>query len=498
VVKVNAAGTGLVYAGYVGGDAFDTAWGIAVDAQGRAYVAGQTESSQSTFPTGSGMGSLPTINGTYRGAIDGFVARVKADGTGLDYAGYIGGNGLDEVYGVAVDASNNAYVSGRTESSDATFPAGSGMGSLTSFNRTYGGLSDVFLLKINSAGSGLIYAGYIGGSAKDQGGRLALDASGNAYVTGSVAGPLAPGLLRNASGGPIPMFDPTFNGLVDGFVVKVNNAGTGLVYAGYIGGDSADAGLTVAVDPTGGAFVVGYTTSSEFTFPDGDGFGSLSTFDSTYNTEGDGFLAKVMPDGSALGYAGYLGGSGTQVITGVEPEFGIELAIGIAADQAGNAYVAARSLSTQTTFPDGLGMTSGLPTFDNTFSGGLIDAVVVKVTPGASCALAGRQAAAGRTNANYATQYAYYDYVTFGNTNSYYALVFLNQASVNSQGAYSAHASGQYATAKTKFNDAATYAYYGYQYAAASYASTLSSYAYYAFLYGYYAQTLEYQAYVSC
>ncbi|MGE3777276.1 MAG: SBBP repeat-containing protein [Pirellulaceae bacterium] len=497
VVKVNAGGTALMYAGYVGGDAFDTAWGIAVDAQGRAYVAGQTESSPTTFPSGSGIGSLPTINGTYHGAIDGFVVRVKADGNGLDYAAYIGGNGLDEAYGVAVDTDGNAYVSGRTESSEATFPTGNGMGSLPSFHRTYSGAGDVFLLKINPAGSGLMYAGYIGGSATDQGGRLAIDASRNAYVTGSVEGPFAPTLLQNGSGGAIPMFDSTFNGLVDGFVVKVNATGTGLVYAGYIGGDSADAGLTVAVDPTGGAFVVGYTTSSEFTFPDGDGFGTLSTFDNTYNFEGDGFLAKVKPDGSVLDYAGYLGGSGTQVITGVEPEFGIELAIGIAVDQAGNAYVAARSLSTQATFPDGLGMT-GIPTFDNTFSGGLIDAVVVKVTPAGTCALAGRHAAAGRTNANYAYQYAFLDYITFGGNDRLYELYYALQANTFSQNAYNAHVSGNYATAKENFSAAAANAYYGYQYAAASYASSRSSYAYYAFLYGYYAQTQEYQAYVNC
>jgi hypothetical protein len=491
VAKVNPAGTALLYAGFLGGNGYDQAQGIAVDAAGNAYVSGHTQSSEATFPNGNGMGSLPTVDGTFNaGGGDAFVAKVNPAGTSLVYAGYIGGNGYDHGSRVAVDGAGNAYVAGRTESSEATFPNGSGMGSLTTFAGVYSGISDVFVVKVNQAGTALSFAGYVGGSGSDKGGEIALDGAGNIYVGGSVEAPLSPALL---AGGSVPMFDSSYNGSIDGFVVKLNPAGTAVLYAGYIGGNGDDSVVAIAVDTAGVAYVTGYTNSSEATFPNGNGMGSLSTYDATNNGGGDMFVAKLNVAGTALAYAGFLGGNGIDV----NPPWSTETGIGIAVDQAGNAYVTGRTNSSEATFPDGLGM-SGMPTFDSSYGGGQTDAIVVKVTGGATCALAGRQASAGLTYATYAYQYAYYDYIVYGNLNSYYALAYQYQAYLNSQAGYSALTSGNFAAAKTSFNAAATYADSGYQYAYAAYTSTNSIYAYYAYAYGYHSWIYETQAFVSC
>ncbi len=498
VAKVNPTGTALLYAGYIGGSGPETASGIAVDGAGNAYVAGLTGSSETTFPDGDGMGALTTLDGTYNGGGgDAYVVKINSAGTALLYASYIGGDGYDQAYAIAVDGAGTAYLAGRAESSSATFPTGAGMGGLTTFDGTSnGGGGDAFVVKVNPAGTALQYAGFIGGNAYDFAYGIAIDAAGNAYVVGSAESSQA--TFPNGSGmGSLTSFDKTFNGTTDAFVAKVNPTGTALLYVGYIGGGGIDVAVGIAVDAAGNAYIAGGTTSSETTFPDGDGMGTLATFDGTYNAVtsafGDAFVAKVNPTGTALLYAGYLGGDGQDT----SPPYSTEVSTGIAVDAAGNAYVTGRTNSSEATFPDGLGMT-GLPTFDSTYGGGLADAFVVKVTPGATCALAGRPAAAGLTYANAAWQYAYYDYITYGTTNSYYALVYEYQAYLSSQAGATAHASGNYATAKTNFNAAATYAYYGHQYAYASYLASSSPYANFAYAYGYYVVAYENQAYVSC
>jgi hypothetical protein len=336
VAKVNSAGTALVYAGYIGGSDGDWGNGIAVDKAGNAYVTGFTYSTEATFPVVGG----PDL--TYNGW-DAFVAKVRADGTGLVYAGYIGGSAYDEARGIAVDGAGNAYVTGYTHSTEATFPVVGGP------DPTFNGGIDAFVAKVRADGTGLVYAGYIGGSDGDFGNGIAVDGAGNAYVTGYTYSTEA---TFPIVGGP----DLTFNGGVDAFVAKVRADGTGLVYAGYIGGVDLDYGYGIAVDKAGNAYVTGYTHSTEATFPVVDGP------DLTYNggdSDVDGFVAKVRADGASLVYAGYIGGSGN------------DYGAGIAVDGAGNAYVTGYTLSTEATFP-----IVGGP--DLTFNGG-IDAFVAKI-----------------------------------------------------------------------------------------------------------------------
>ncbi len=288
----------IVYAGYIGGAGGDIGTGIAVDGAGNAYVTGYTSSTD--FPVLVG----PDL--TYKGNGDAFVAKVKADGTGLVYAGYIGGAGDDRGYGIAVDGTGSAYVTGWT-TSGVGFPVL--VGPDLSFN---GGAYEAFVAKVRADGTGLVYAGFIGGADGDGGTGIAVDGAGNAYVTGNTGSTEA---SFPVTVGP----DLTFNGYLDAFVAKVRVDGTGLVYAGYIGGADGEIGTGIAVDGAGNAYVTGYTNSTDFPVLGGP--------DLTYHGNGDAFVAKVKADGTGFVYAGYIGGAGN--------DFGA----GIAVDGAGNAYV---------------------------------------------------------------------------------------------------------------------------------------------------------------
>jgi hypothetical protein len=309
VAKVKASGTGLDYCGYIGGSDEDYGEGIAVDGAGAAYVVGSTDSSEAEgFPVVVG----PDL--TFNGNWDAFVARVKADGTGLDYCGYIGGSYRDRGYGIAVDGAGAAYVVGYTCSSEAEgFPVVVGP------DLTFNGCSDAFVAKVKAGGTGLSYCGYIGGSDYDFGYGIAVDGAGAAYVVGETDS-------SEAEGFPVVVGpDLTYNDIYyyDAFVARVKAGGTGLDYCGYIGGSYWDLGYGIAVDGAGAAYVVGETCSSE-----AQGFpvvvGPDLTFNGGYN---DAFVAKVKADGAGLDYCGYIGGSDW------------DEGHGIAVDGAGAAYV---------------------------------------------------------------------------------------------------------------------------------------------------------------
>jgi hypothetical protein len=272
------------------------------------------------------------------------VAKIDAQGTGLLYCGYIGGIGIDYADDIAVDAAGNAYIMGHTSSNEQTFPV------LVGPDLTYnGGQFDAFVAKVNARGSALLYCGYIGGASWDSGHGVAVDAAGNAYVTGWTG---STEQTFPVAVGP----DLTFNGNVDAYVAKVNAAGTGLAYCGYIGGMGIDYGWHVAIDSAGSAYVTGETTSTELTFPTKVGP------DLTYNGgTTDAFIAKVSPTGVTLVYCGYIGGS--------NDEFGS----GITVDSQGQAHVTGTTLSSQVQgFPVVVGP-------DLTFNGGITDAFIAKV-----------------------------------------------------------------------------------------------------------------------
>ena len=288
VARLNAAGSALDYATFLGGSSYDYGGGIAVDATGRATVTGYTRSSD--FPTTPGAFD-PTLNGDDR---DAFVARLNAAGSALDYATFLGGSDRDQGCGVAVDGTGRATVTGYTHSSD--FPTTPGAFDPTfNFGVEYDG--EVFVARLNAAGSQLDYATYLGGSENDAAAAVAVHETGRATVTGSTRSsnfPTTPGA-----------FDPSYNGGGDAFVARLNAAGSALDYATFLGGSEDDHSYAVAVDGTGRATVTGVTLSSNFPTTPG-------AFDPSYNggeNYGDAFVARLNAADSQLEYATYLGGS---------------------------------------------------------------------------------------------------------------------------------------------------------------------------------------------
>jgi hypothetical protein len=329
----------LVYCGFIGGNGDESAAAIAVDSSGSAYIAGFTGSNEASFPVTAG----PDLD--YNLNFDAFIAKVNSSGSGMVYCGYIGGAGDDYALGVALDGSGNAYIAGNTFSTEYSFPVT--VGPDRTFNdwmsESYG---DAFVAKVNSTGSGLVYCGYIGGTAADVARGIAVDDAGCAYVTGETSSRQGSGLFP-VKVGP----DLTHNGNDDAFVAKVNNTGSGLVYCGYIGGSDNDRAMGVAVDAGHSAYLAGYTDSASGTFP-----GKVGP-DLTHNGDDDAFVAKVGPSGESLVYCGYIGG------------WMSDRAMGIAVDGNGNAYITGTTASPETTFPVAVGpdLTLGSEGFSDGF-----------------------------------------------------------------------------------------------------------------------------------
>ena len=302
VAKLNASGTALVYSTYLGGSGDDAGSDIAVDSAGNAYVTGYTRSTN--FPTAN------PLQPTFGGDRDAFVAKLNASGTALVYSTYLGGIASDVGSGIAVDSAGNAYVTGDTVSTN--FPTANPLQPASG-----GGLTDAFVAKLNATGTALVYSTYLGGSASDAGLDIAVDSAGNAYVTGNTSSTNFP------TANPL---QPASGGGTDAFVAKLNAAGTALVYSTYLGGSASDAGLDIAVDSAGNAYVTGDTSSTNFP--------TANPLQPASGGGTDAFVAKLNAAGTALVYSTYLGGSGNDVGSG------------IAVDSAGNAYVTGNTVST--------------------------------------------------------------------------------------------------------------------------------------------------------
>jgi hypothetical protein len=325
-MKLNAAGTALVYSTYLGPGIGD---GIVVDSGGNAYITGQAAPNYPTTP-----GAFQTVSG---GSSDGFVTKLNATGTALVYSTFLGGSGFDSGAEIAIDAAGNAYVVG---SAQAGFPVTPGAVE-TSFG---GGGGDVFTTKLNATGTALVYSTFLGGSGTEGVGGIALNAAGNAYVTGTT----------DSSNFPVTLgaFQPAKAAGQDAFVTELSTAGNALAYSTYLGGNANDFGSDIAVDTAGNASVVGLTGSPDFpTTADA----IQSAFVGGAN---DAFITTLNPTGTELVFSTYLGGTNT------------DGAFAVALDAAGSIYITGQTFSAD--FPT-------TPGAFQTVFGGNSDAFIAKI-----------------------------------------------------------------------------------------------------------------------
>jgi hypothetical protein len=325
----------LKYATYLGGTGGDVAYGIAVDSSGNAYITGTTSSAN--FPT---LGPEQSSN---KGSGDAFVTKLNTDGSALVYSTFLGGTGTDAASAIAIYA-GDAFITGSTNSADFPVTTASST-SLGGFQTTYGGNSDAFVTQLNSKGDTLVYSSYLGGHGADFGQGIAVDTSGNAYVTGSTQSNDFPTTLSAYQAGPA--------GGGDAFVSKVNFDGSALVYSTYLGGLQADVGQAIRVDGSGNAYVTGYTFSSNFP--------PANPYQGSNAGAADAFVSKLNSSGSALVFSTYLGGT--------EDDRGF----GIAIDSSSNVYVVGETQSSD--FPTS---TSSIPYQSQNMGKG--DAFVAKLS----------------------------------------------------------------------------------------------------------------------
>ncbi len=329
VAKISPSGDSLVYSTYLGGRDDDRAFSIAVDNNGNAYLTGLTTSTN--FPTKNARSS-------FAGKIDAFITKINPSGDSLVYSTYLGGSGNDEALSIAVDSVGNAYLAGFTTSTN--FPT------KNPIQASFAGKVDAFVTKMNPSGDSLVYSTYLGGNSEDEGSSIAVDNTGNTYLTGFTISKNFP--TKN----PIQASFAEGQNFGDAFVAKINSSGNDLTYSTYLGGSNDDLGTAVAIDSAGNAYLTGVTSSTDFPTKDPiqPSFGG-GPFDM--------FVTKINPSGNTFVYSTYFGGSGD------------DEGLGIAVDNTGNAYLTGSTGS------------KNFPTknpIQASFAGGSFDAFVTQIT----------------------------------------------------------------------------------------------------------------------
>jgi hypothetical protein len=296
----------LVYSTFIGGTepfAYDSSGDIAIDQIGNAYVVGGTNSA--SFPTTPGA-----YNTVLNGTSDAYILKLNPSGSSLLYSTFIGGSYEESAHEIEIDEYGNAIIVGFTKSSG--FPT-----TLGTYDNSYNGEKDIYLLKLNLTGSNLLYSTFIGGSDDEDGYNMVIDINCSAYITGYTRSTDFP----TTSGS----FDETFQGgLSDAFILKFNFSSPTLSYSTFVGSGASDQGIDIKVDHNGNAIVTGSAGDDPANkFPTTPG-----TYDTTHNHNTDVFLLKLNQTGSGIIFSTLVGGSSF--------DNGISLAI----DSYSNYYIA--------------------------------------------------------------------------------------------------------------------------------------------------------------
>jgi len=340
VMKFDNLAQNVSFSHYFGGSGYDVFNGLALDAEDNVYLVGSTNSPDLLVG--------PALT-TLRGPSNAFVVGFTSAGAAF-YSTYLGGSGSDFGNAIAVDSTGDAFVTGSTTSSN--FPVTSG-----AFQSTLKGGADAFVAKIGAPGGALIYSTYLGGSGNDEGNGIAVDKSGAVYITGDTASTDFPllGAYQSTYGG----------GASDAFVTRLAGSGQTLLYSTYLGGSGADIGSAIAIDPTGNAYITGNTTSTNY--PTSDAFQSSNQ--GTTNAIVTGLNAS----GSGLLFSSYLGGNGTATLPAGSTNYG-DYGTAVALNCAAGLVVA--GVTTSTNFPT----TSGSVT--PSYPGDAPDAFVAQIAAG--------------------------------------------------------------------------------------------------------------------
>src|SRR5262245_16930136 len=355
VAKLRGDGSALIFSTYLGGSRLDSVRSLKVDGRGDIYVTGFTTSTN--FPTVNAfqpvhapsipdpceliIGFICLAYPITSGYEDAFITKLKSDGSAFVFSTYLGGSHGDDSQSLAIDGNGDVYVTGLTSSTD--FPTASPLqGANAGGNATSGKASyDAFVSKFNTNGA-LVYSSYFGGSSNDYGRGISLDEAGNVYLLGRTASTNFP---------TVNPLRPSLSGSADLYVAKLNKAGSVILYSTYLGGSSFEEGWDLKVDPQGNAFITGYTISSDFPTVNAiqpvKGPGGSCPL-SSYLSNSDAFVTKLNESGSDLVYSTYLGG------------YCGDTGIAIAIDGVGSAYVVGSTSSAN--FP----ITPGA--FQNVFS----------------------------------------------------------------------------------------------------------------------------------
>ena len=357
VTELDPSGAALIYSTYIGGSVTNQGNAIAIDSGGNAYITGYTKSSDYPVTTGVFQSKCASCS---KALVDTVVTKVNAGGATLGYSTFLGGNNADVGYAIALDSSDNAYVTGYTYSTN--FPTSKG-----AFQTTLGGPTSAFVSKINSTATTLTYSSYLNGTATGTsacavcGSAIAVDSDGDAYVAGLTWETNFPTTAGS--------FQPTFaGGFHDGFVTKMNPTGTGVMYSTYIGGSGDDGVTSIVLDSFNNAYLKGNTFSTNFPVTPG---AYQTVFEAGLNSMS--FVTILNSAGSGLSYSTYLGGTGS--------EYGLATTmIAIDNETPPNIYVTGYTNSTN--FP----VTAGA---FQTKIGGAYDAFVSKFAPSPNVGLSG-------------------------------------------------------------------------------------------------------------
>lgn len=308
VVRIDAGGAELAYATYLGGSGGDRGYDIAVDASGSAFVTGFTYSGNFPVTAGAFDTEHNSPGGIYQ---DVFVSRLDPNGGSLLYSTYLGGSQGEGGYALSLCQDGGLIVAGDTQSED--FPV-----TPEAYDTTHHGSKDVFIARLDAAGSLLEFATFMGGSGVENFETIIRDAAGSIYVVGETSSDDLP----TTEGA----FDRSYHGNADAFVFKLSADGDSLEYGSYVGSSQWDRGTGVAVDESGCLYLTGYTSSTGFPH-------TFESYDPSHNGRRDAFVVKIDIAQNQLLYGTFLGGEGD------------DRGLNITVDDFGYAVVAGRTAS---------------------------------------------------------------------------------------------------------------------------------------------------------